>query len=295
MHTPVSFQGQVGLITGAAGGLGLAYARLLAGRGATVAMHDVGADTDGRGLDAARIFRAAEQLQAQGRTVSSHCLPINTRAQCHALVDDVLQQHGRLDFLIHNAGWVAYQPVQDVDEAQLEHTLLIAAKAPLWLAQAAWPSMRANGGGRIVVTTSDRALYPQHVQQGLVSYAMAKMAAVGLVNVLAAEGVADNIVVNAISPVAKTRMWGQQGEPDELHPDAVATGVAWLASTRCTEGGWILRASNGQFHATRAGEAAGVDYPRDLKAIAVDTVEGFNAAWPRIALTNTESRSTHYG
>ena len=289
--THLSFHGQVGLITGAGGGLGLAYARLLARLGATLALHDVGAGTDGSGSDPRRVTAAATQLQSLGLQATGHGQPIDTRAQCHALIADVLHHHGRLDFLIHNAGWVEYQPVEDVDEAHVEHMFAIAAKAPLWLAQAAWPVMRAAGGGRIVLTTSDRALYPQYVQHGLASYAMAKMAALGLLNVLAAEGAPAGIIVNAVSPVAKTRMWGAQDEPDELHPAQVATGVAWLASRRCMDGGWILRASNGQFHATRAQDADGVAYPRDLRAVTADTVDAFDAAWRCIAVPNRESRS----
>ncbi|MEN5426215.1 SDR family NAD(P)-dependent oxidoreductase [Stenotrophomonas pennii] len=290
-YTPLDFNGQVGLITGAAGGLGLAYTRLLARLGAMVVMQDVGADRDGEGCDPDRVASAAARLRLDGLDVTSCGLAIDTRAQCHALVSEVLGQHGRLGFIIHNAGWVHYQPIESVTEVQLEHMLDIAAKAPLWLAQAAWPWMRAAGGGRIVLTTSDRALYPQYVQHGLASYAMAKSAAVGLMNVLAAEGEADNIIVNAVSPVAKTRMWGVHGEPDELHPDAVAPGVAWLASSRCVQGGWVLRASNGQFHATRAQEPAGVAYPRDLQGVAVASVEAFDAAWHEIALPAIEPRS----
>ena len=291
--TPLDFNGQVGLVTGAAGGLGLAYTRLLARLGAKIVMQDVGADRDGEGCDPDRVASAAARLRVDGLNVTSRGLAIDTRAQCHALVDELLGQHGRLDFIIHNAGWVHYQPIADISAAQLERMLDIAAKAPLWLAQAAWPAMRAAGGGRIVLTTSDRALYPQYVQHGLASYAMAKSAAVGLMNVLAAEGEADNIIVNAVSPVAKTRMWGVYGEPDELHPDAVAPGVAWLVSSRCVQGGWVLRASNGQFHATRAQEPASVAYPRDLQGVAAASVEAFDAAWPEIALPAIEPRSRH--
>lgn len=290
---PLDFNGQVGLVTGAAGGLGLAYTRLLARLGAKVVMQDVGADRDGEGRDPDRVASAAARLRVHGLNATSRALSIDTRAQCHALVDEVLGQHGRLDFIIHNAGWVHYQPIEDISEVQLERMLDIATKAPLWLAQAAWPAMRAAGGGRIVLTTSDRALYPQYVQHGLASYAMAKSGAVGLMNVLAAEGEAHNIIVNAVSPVAKTRMWGVHGEPDELHPDAVAPGVAWLASSRCRQGGWVLRASNGQFHATRTQEPAGVSYPRDLQGVAAASVEAFDAAWPEIALSAIEPRSRH--
>lgn len=280
----------MGLVTGAAGGLGLAYSRLLAERGAQVVMHDVGAGTDGRGADPQRILRSVEVLQGQGLPVQAASGPIDHRSGCHALVQDLLQQHGRIDFLIHNAGWVEYQPLEAIEDEALDQTLCLAAKTPLWLAQAVWPAMRAAGGGRIVITTSDRALYPQYAQRGLSAYAMGKLAALGLVNVLALEGAEHGIVVNAVSPVAKTRMWGIEGEPDELHPEAVAQGVAYLASTRCHVGGWTLRASNGQFHALRLQEAEHVAYPRDLRAVSADSIESVALQWPAIARASVDQR-----
>lgn len=289
-HDPLSFTGQVGLVTGAAGGLGLAYSRLLARRGAQVVMHDVGAGVDGRGGDPRRIAGVVADLAAQGLAVHPAHGLIDTRTHCRSLVADVLQRFGRLDFIIHNAGWVEYQPIDALEEDRFDAMMAIAAKAPLWLAQAAWTSMQDARYGRIVLTTSDRALYPQYVQKGLAAYAAAKLAAVGIVNVLAAEGAPHGIVVNAVSPVAKTRMWGVEGEPDELHPDAVAPGVAFLVSPACVDGGWILRASNGQFHATRSTEAEGVAYPRDLRAVRAGSIEDIAGQWPSIAPTVVESR-----
>lgn len=286
----LSFAGQVALVTGAAGGLGFAYSRLLAQRGAHVVMQDVGATLDGTGRDPQRIDHAVARLRAEGLSVEASHQDIQSRSAAAARVADILQRHGRLDVILHNAGWVEYQRIDAVDEDRFDHMMAVAAKAPLWLAQAAWPAMQAQGHGRIVLTTSDRALYPQYVQHGLAAYAAAKSAAVGIVNVLAAEGAAHGIVVNAVSPVAKTRMWGVEGEPDELHPEAVAPGVVFLASRACIEGGWILRASNGQFHATRLSEAEGVRYPRDLRAVVAGNIEAVARQWPQIAKSAVEPR-----
>jgi len=290
INDTLSFAGQVALVTGAAGGLGLAYSRLLAQRGAHVVMQDVGAALDGTGTDPRRIDQAVARLHAQSLSVEASHHGIDTRSGAAALVADILQGHGRLDAIVHNAGWVEYQRIDAVDEDRFDHMMAVAAKAPLWLAQAAWPAMQAQGHGRIVLTTSDRALYPQYVQHGLAAYAAAKSAAVGIVNVLAAEGAAHGIVVNAVSPVAKTRMWGVEGEPDELHPEGVAPGVVFLASRACIEGGWILRASNGQFHATRLTEAEGVHYPRDLRAVSARSIEDVAAQWQDMARPAVEPR-----
>jgi len=290
INDTLSFAGQVALVTGAAGGLGFAYSRLLAQRGAHVVMQDVGAMLDGTGRDPQRIDHAVARLRAEGLSVEASHQDIQPRSLAAALVADILQRHGRLDVILHNAGWVEYQRIDAVDEDRFDHMMAVAAKAPLWLAQAAWPAMQAQGHGRIVLTTSDRALYPQYVQHGLTAYAAAKSAAVGIVNVLAAEGAAHGIVVNAVSPVAKTRMWGVDGEPDELHPEAVAPGVVFLASRACIEGGWIVRASNGQFHATRLTEAEGVRYPRDLRAVVAGNIEAVARQRPQIARAAVEPR-----
>lgn len=286
----VDFTGRVILITGAARGLGLAYARCLGQRGATVLLQDAGADSNGDGENQAVLAEAERVLRGEGLDAMALTGSIASRDDCRALVQSAIATRGRLDGLIHNAGWVAYQTIEAIEEADFDRMMDIAAKAPLWLVQAAWPSMQNAGYGRIVLTTSDRALYPQYVQAGLASYAAAKMAAVGIVNVLAQEGAAHGIMVNAISPVAKTRMWGIAGEPDELRPSEVAPGAAFLVSEACREGGWILRASNGQFHATRACEAAGVSYPRDLRAVSAATPEAVAANWPRIATAAVEPR-----
>lgn len=287
----MSFENRTVLITGAGRGLGFAYARTLAELGATVIIHDVGADSSGSGNDPQVAEGAAALLRADGYNAVATSGSLDTRDGCRELIVQTIADHGRLDGLIHNAGWVAYQRIEDIEETAFDHMMAIGAKAPLWLAQAAWPAMKDAGYGRIVLTTSCRAIYPQYVHKGLASYAAAKMAAVGIVNVLAAEGADHGIVVNAISPVAKTRMWGVEGEPDELRPSEVAPGAAFLASEACIEGGWILRAANGQFHATRAVEAIGVDYPRDFLGVRAATADAVAAQWSRIAVPAVEPRS----
>ena len=224
---------RVAIVTGAGRGLGFAYAKLLAQRGARVVIQDVGADTDGVGCDPSVAEAAAERLRAQDLQVYSASDSIESRPGCGALIKATLSAHGRLDILIHNAGWVGYQAIEELEPGFLARMMVLGVETPLWLAQSAWPTMKAQGYGRILLTTSCRALYPQYAQRGLAAYAAAKMATIGVANALAHEGGPHGILVNAISPVAKTRMWGVDGEPDELRPDAVAPGAAFLVSEAC--------------------------------------------------------------
>ncbi|MBK1623136.1 SDR family NAD(P)-dependent oxidoreductase [Afifella marina] len=287
----IRFEGRVALVTGAGRGIGYAYAELLARRGARIVVHDIGADEYGMSQDASVAEAAAERLRVQGFNVRAAVGEINSRAGCRALVEDTVATFGRLDILIHNAGWVGYQKIEELTPGFLARMTGVGVEMPLWLAQSAWPTMIAQGYGRILFTTSDRALYPEYAQPGLTAYAAAKIATVGITNVLAHEGAPHGIRVNVISPVAKTRMWGFKGEPEELRPDAVAAGAVFLVSEACDASAWVLRASNRQFHALKAYEAAGVDYPRNLRAVTADTPEAVAAAWDRIAMVRADARA----
>ncbi|WP_028616589.1 SDR family NAD(P)-dependent oxidoreductase [Pseudomonas canadensis] len=281
----MDFTGKIAVITGGARGLGLSYARALAQGGARVVISDIGADNAGAGSDASVVQAAAEALQAEGLNVIGHGGDLSTNAGCEQLITYAIEAFGQLDILIHNAGWVGYQNIADLDAAFLQRAMDINLYAPLWLCKHAWPHLLRSSAPRIILTTSDRAMYAQYEQTGLVAYSAGKMAQLGIMNALSHEGAEAGIKVNAISPVAKTRMWGVTEEPDELKPDWVTPGVLFLASSQCEDTGYILRASNGQFTATRFTENPGVDYPRNLARIKASSAEAVAAAWNSIKQT----------
>lgn len=278
----MDFTGKTAVVTGGARGLGLSYARALAQGGARVVISDIGADNAGAGRDASVVQAAVEALQAEGLSVIGHGGDLSTNAGCEHLITYAIEAFGQLDILIHNAGWVGYQTIADLDAAFLQRAMDINLYAPLWLCKHAWPHLLRSSAPRIILTTSDRAMYAQYEQTGLVAYSAGKMAQLGIMNALSHEGAEAGIKVNAISPVAKTRMWGVTEEPDELKPDWVTPGVLFLASSQCEDTGYILRASNGQFTATRFTENPGVDYPRNLARIKASSAEAVAAAWNSI-------------
>ncbi|XGV94724.1 MAG: SDR family NAD(P)-dependent oxidoreductase [Leptolyngbya sp. BL-A-14] len=280
----IRLDNQVAIITGSGRGLGAAYAHLLAERGARVVVHDAGVNKEGMGFDPNVAADVANNICKAGGVAIANNILLDGRDNCRSLVEMTLAKFDRLDILIHNAGWVAYQSVLELTPDFLQRAISINLEAPTWLAQAAFPTMKRQNYGRIVLTASDRAIYQQYALSGLAPYVMGKMAQIGLMNVLAVEGKMHGILVNAISPVAKTRMWNVDDEPEELRPDQVAPGVLYLASPECQESGLILRASNGQFTAAHWVERDNVDYPLNLAAVEVSTAEDLAARWEEIAV-----------
>jgi NAD(P)-dependent dehydrogenase (short-subunit alcohol dehydrogenase family) len=135
--------------------------------------------------------------------------------------------------------------------------IAIGVNGPFHLAQAAVPHIKEQNYGRIVLTTSGRAMRVEHCVPGLLAYSTAKMAQVGLMVGLAAELHGTDIHVNAISPVAATRVL--RGSAPELAPDLVAPGVAFLASSACAISGAVLNAAGGRFSAAWWDRGEGID------------------------------------
>lgn len=278
----MNFTNKVTVITGAGQGLGLAYATELAKRGAKVVLADAGTGRTGTGSDASVVEAATTTLAQQGLTVLSHHGDYSQEASCQALIEQTVSHFGGIDILIHNAGWVGYQSVEETSSVFVERMLGINLYAPLWLCKHAWTHLKKSPAPRVVLTTSDRAMFAEYAQPGLCAYAAGKMAQIGIMNALAMEGSPDGIIVNAISPVAKTRMWGISGRPDNLTAESVTPAALFLASETCQESGVILRASNGQFTACRFTENPDVNYPLDLARITAISAESLSERWPKI-------------
>ena len=278
----MDFKGKTAIITGAGRGLGLAYARTIADSKANVVISDLGTDRKGAGIDDSVAFNAARELQELGKNVIAHCGDLSKESTCRELVELTINSFGSLDILIHNAGWVGYQNIEETKVSFIQRAIDVNILATIWMCKYAWKYLKQSSAPRIVLTTSDRAMYQQYAQLGLTAYAAGKMAQIGIMNALSIEGLEDKILVNALSPVAKTRMWGETGTPDNLKPEWVTPGVIYLASDACQDTGFILRASNGQFTATRFEENSGVDYPINLARIKASSAEEIAELWESI-------------
>ncbi|MGB0384218.1 MAG: SDR family NAD(P)-dependent oxidoreductase [Ardenticatenaceae bacterium] len=248
--TTIRFDNQVVLITGAGGGLGAAYARLMASRGAMVVVHDAGVDRAGKGGDASVAQRVVEMIKDEGGQAVAAIQNLSTRDACEALIKQTVEEYGRLDALIHSAGLVAYKGIEETTVEEWTTLRQINIDAPFWLCSAAWPIMRRQKYGRIVLTVSGYGL-KMFEGSDVTAYGVGKAAQFGLMNSLAGEGAAHHIFVNAISPVAATRIFRAPVKPGELTPEAVAPGVAFLASNGCQLNGYVLHAAGGRFALAR--------------------------------------------
>ncbi len=243
----IRFDGQVAIVTGAGRGLGAAYARLLAARGGAVVIHDAGVAQDGSGFDPSVADAVASQIAADGGSAAVCYENLEDASAGGRIVEFALDRFGRLDALVHNAGLVLFASLEETQPAVWERMVAIGIHAPFHLARAAVPHMRRQRYGRIVLTTSGRAMRVEDCVPGLIAYSATKMAQVGLMVGLAAELRDTGIQVNAISPVAATRVLRRSAP--ELLPELVAPGVAFLASSACSVSGVVLRAAGGRFSA----------------------------------------------
>jgi NAD(P)-dependent dehydrogenase (short-subunit alcohol dehydrogenase family) len=253
----IRFDDQVVLVTGAGRGLGAAYARAFAGRGASVVVHDAGVEKDGSGGDPSVAQGVAEETGGVASVVNLEEPGAGTR-----LVQDVLDRCGRIDAVIQNAGLVIWEELEVADRSW-DRMRKISIDAPFEITRAAFPVMKEQGYGRFVFTTSGRAMSKDRTRPGLAAYAVAKMAAAGLMFVTANEGEQHGILANAIAPAAATRVLTWKVEPGELEPEQVVPGVLFLASDRCAVTGKVLEAAGGEFSVGSWTSSDDVDFGRE--------------------------------
>jgi NAD(P)-dependent dehydrogenase (short-subunit alcohol dehydrogenase family) len=239
-----SFEGRVAVVTGAGRGIGRGYALLLADRGASVVVNDLGGSIEGVGADAEPASTVAAEIVAAGGAATADTSDVATAAGAQALVDAAVEQFGRLDILINNAGIVRWAGFPKADADNLASHLDVHVAGSFNTARAAWPHMVEQGYGRIVMTGSTGMFgLPNNL-----SYATAKAGVIGLTRSLATAGARHGIKVNVIAPAAFTRMAGQSAdEPPHMSPELVAPMVAFLAHEDCPVSGEIYAAGGGRF------------------------------------------------
>jgi len=273
-----SFDGRVAVITGAGRGIGRAYARLLAERGARVVVNDLGGSMRGEGADAGPAATVTDEIVAAGGDAIADTSDVATEAGARTLVDAAIERFGRLDVLITNAGIIRWADFPDVEPDDFDRHLAVHLWGSFHTARAAWPHMAAQEYGRVVMTTSTGMLgLPNNA-----SYAAAKAGVIGLARSLATAGVPLGIRVNLVAPAAMTRMAGRSGEDADvpasspMAPELVAPLVGFLAHESCPVTGEIYTAGGGRFARMFVAVAEGYVHPGPV------TIEDVEQHWAAI-------------
>jgi NAD(P)-dependent dehydrogenase (short-subunit alcohol dehydrogenase family) len=246
----LSFEGRVAVVTGAGRGIGRAYALLLASRGASVVVNDLGGSLDGVGEDAGVASEVANEIVGTGGAAIADASDVSTPEGGGSLIAAAVERFGRLDILVNNAGIIRWAGLPEADAENLASHLAVHVQGSFNTTRAAWPHLVDQGYGRIVMTTSSGLFgLPKNL-----SYATAKGGVIGLARSLATAGAAHGIKVNLIAPGAVTRMAGQAAQTGPtaeaspwMSPDLVAPMVAFLAHEDCPASGEIYAAGFGRF------------------------------------------------
>ena len=187
-NSDITFSGKVAVITGAAQGMGAAYARLLAAAGAAVVVSDIQ-------LEKAQAV-AASIIETGGQAIATRT-DVSSPADCQACADAAIKAFGGIDLLVNNAGLLTAAmepPLHKIDIERYLKIVAVVTPGGLYITPACTPSMTARGGGAIVNTSSIGAWQPQGV------YSLTKLGVNGLTGILANELLPMNIRVNAVAP-----------------------------------------------------------------------------------------------
>jgi len=251
------FDGKVAIVTGAGGGLGKQHALELARRGAKVVVNDLGGSMDGSGGSSSAADAVVAEIKAAGGEAIANGASVTDDAGVAHLVQQTMDQWGRIDVLIANAGILRDKSFSKMEIADFELVLNVHLMGTVKPTKAVWEIMKAQNYGRIVVTTSSSGLYGNFGQS---NYGAAKLGIIGFMNTIKLEGQKNNVHINAISPVAATRMTENlmpAATLERLKPEYVTPGVVYLASEEAPTGA-ILAAGAGVFALARIYETEGV-------------------------------------
>lgn len=266
MHAAVSFAGRVVIVTGAGSGLGRAYVRLLAARGAKVIVNDI--------RNAAEV---AADLTARGGTAVPDSRDIGTDEGARGLIQTAVDAFGGVDALVNNAGIFPACPFPEMTWEMFDQMQRVHSYGPFFATRYAWPHLIRSGHGRVVMVGAKAAIWGE--TPDLTHYGTAKGAIFGMTRQLAKEGIPHGIGVNAILPSALTsvehpraRELAQRMGVDpadraavsERSTDLAAAVVAWLCHPDCTATGEFIRAQVGEVRRISFTMSAGINDPGGL-------------------------------
>ena len=259
LMSELRFTGQVAIVTGAGGGLGAAHAKLLAARGAKVVVNDYGGTTHGTGSGNELADGTVAEINAAGGEAIASYASVIDPAGGRAIVDLAIAAFGRIDIVVANAGISGGGSFGDIPSEAVERMVDTHVHGSFNVLQPAWRHFKAQQYGRAVLTTSGSVF-----GNPTAPYVTAKAGVFGLSRALASEGRRDNIRVNAIMPVAWSRMTAQIPEAPfrewlerNFPPALVSPFVALLAHRDAPCSGETFSVGGGRVARVVLGEGPG--------------------------------------
>nr|XP_002124783.1 peroxisomal multifunctional enzyme type 2 [Ciona intestinalis] len=236
------FDGKVVLITGAGAGLGKCYALEFAKRGASVVVNDLGSTPGGVGSSAKVADQVVDEIRKLGGTAVANYDSVEFGEK---LVNTALQNFGRIDIVINNAGILRDRSFMRMSDDEWDLVNKIHLRGSYSVTKAAWNHMKTQNYGRIIMTSSASGLYGNYGQS---NYSAAKMGLIGFANTLKLEGKKYNISVNTIAPNALTRLTEGLIPPEvgkDLKIEYIMPLVIYLCHESCLETGGVFEVSGG--------------------------------------------------
>ena len=284
----LDFTDKVVIVTGAGGGLGKAHALDFARRGAKVVVNDLGSSVDGSaGTSAAAEEVVAEILAAGGQAIANGSSVTDDDGVAN-MISQTMDAFGRIDVLVNNAGVLRDKSFAKMEIEDFTFVVDVHLFGTMKPTKAVWPIMKEQGYGRIMVTSSSSGLYGNF---GQANYGAAKLGVVGFINTLKLEGQKDNIHINALAPVAWTRMTSNLMPPEMeemLKPEQVTPAVVFMCSEEAPTGR-IICAGAGAFASAQIIESRGMYLGAD------PTAEQVAENWEQISKMDDEAAALFQG
>jgi NAD(P)-dependent dehydrogenase (short-subunit alcohol dehydrogenase family) len=282
-----TLENKVAVITGAGRGIGRSHALLFAKEGAAVVVNDLGGANDGSGADVGPAQEVANEITAAGGRAVANTDNVATWDGAKALVDQAVAEFGTLDVVVNNAGILRDSFVASITESEWDAVIAVHLKghaAVLHHAAAYWKAQSKAGQpvqASVINTASASGTFM--VNPGQANYGAAKAGIAVLTQVAAQELARYGVRVNAIAPVARTRLTlatpgmgaffaaeVPEGEFDAFHPDNIAPIVAYLASDECSISGDVFAVQGGaisRLTPIQIGETTKTDGPWEIADI----------------------------
>ena len=252
-------EGKVAVITGAGGGIGRAHALLFAKEGAKLVVNDMGGARDGVGQSDSAAAKVVAEVKALGAEAVANHDDVSTVAGAKNIVDAGVTAFGRVDVLVNNAGILRDKSFLKMDDAMWDAVVAVHLTGTFRVSQAfAKQLVVQGGGGRIVNTTSVSGMMGNF---GQANYAAAKAGIYGLTRTMSIELQKHKITVNALAPIAKTRLTEDlpmfQGV-ETMTAEHISPAALFLASDLCADRtGHVLAVAGARLYAFKVIETPG--------------------------------------